>query len=172
MKNRKTTLLLAIILILTAASLYLVYIIQDGSSPLAIFNTRASEEDTTLDEELNNLLAQVDNSPTPTVPYKSTSPSPTVTNGPGGPTSPSTTLSPIPSVSITAAVSPTAKVSVTVPASPTPSGNIIYVTATPMPIDSYISPTPITTLPVAGIADHLPAFILSGGLLVAIALFL
>ncbi len=162
MRNRKTTLLLAIILILTAASLYLVYIIQDGSNPLAVFNTRASEEDTTLDDELNNLLAQVDNSPTPTVPYKSTSPSPTVTSGPGGPTS----------ASSSATVSPTAKVSVTIPVSPTPSGNIIYVTATPMPIDSYISPTPVTTLPVAGIADHLPKFILGGGLLVAIALFL
>lgn len=167
MKNRKSVLLLLIIFILTAASLYLVYIIQDGSSPLALFNTRAADE-AALDDELNNLLAKVDGSPT--IPYKSTSPSPTLP--PGGATSPQITTTPSGTLLTPTTTSPTITKTPGVSVTSSPTGNVVYVTATPTQTVSYVTPTPITTLPVAGFADELPKYVLGGGLLVILGMFL
>ena len=151
MRNRKTVLLLIVISILVAASLYLVYIIQDGSDPLAIFNTRAADESVSSDPQLDSLLAQSAGSPTPTIAYNSTSPSPT-------PTIVSASTTPTISTTPVASISPS-----DVPADMSPTPVLEYITVTP---------TPVTSLPVAGIGDQIPKFLLGGGLLVTIALFL
>lgn len=157
MQNNKRIVLLIVIFILTAASLYLVYVIQDGSDPLAIFNTRAADETQSTDPGLDNLLAEVAGNPTPTLPYNSTSPSPTPKNLPGGATSPSTTATPS---------ATTAPVLTEKPVTPT--AIIEYITVTPM----KPQPTAVTSLPVAGITDDLPKYLIGGGLLVLVSIFL
>lgn len=148
----KRALLLLLVLVLSALSLYLVYIIQDGSSPLALFNTRADEGEA-LDPELEALLAQAGESPTPTIPYNSTSPSPTTSISPG-------------------ATSPTIAITVPATLTSTPTPVIEYITATPFPMNNDPIPTAVTSLPVAGFADEIPKYLIGGGLLVLVAMFL
>ena len=69
MKDSKSTILIIVILILIGAAGYLVFIIQDGSNPLVLLNSQASEGE-------DPLLAA---NPTPTITFKSTSPTPTTT---------------------------------------------------------------------------------------------
>ncbi len=153
MKNKKSILLLLVITFLMGASLYLVSIIQDGSSPLAIFNTRASGEN----EALDVLLGQLEGNTTPTIPYKSTSPTLIPTNPPGGSTSPEATL--------------TATIVPTLPITPTTKPQVT-IAPTVTPIVEYVTPTPITSLPVAGFEDHIQSYLLGGGLLILVAMLL
>jgi len=71
MKDSKSTILIIVILILIGAAGYLVFIIQDGSNPLVLLNSQASEGE-------DPLLA-ANPTPTPTITFQSTSPTPTTT---------------------------------------------------------------------------------------------
>ncbi|CAN5147463.1 hypothetical protein BH09PAT2_BH09PAT2_06180 [soil metagenome] len=182
MKNKKSILLLILIFILAGGALYITFLIQNGGDPLAVLNSRASGEQPTLDEELDTLLSQVDGTVTPTVGYNSTSPSPSPTNIPGGATSPNLTATPsaalTPTVMLTSTLSPTIKLTVSpsplLTMTPTPT-YIQYVTATPLPTLTVVSepmPTAVTSLPVAGLADQIPKFLIGGGVLVLVSMFL
>ena len=105
MKDSKSTILIIVILILIGAAGYLVFIIQDGSSPLVLLNSQASEGE-------DPLLAA---NPTPTITFQSTSPTPTTTIIPS-PTGVKTTPTP------------------TINELPETGGGAIVVTATPSPI--------------------------------------
>ena len=107
MKDSKSTILIIVILILIGAAGYLVFIIQDGSSPLVLLNSQASEGE-------DPLLA-ANPTPTPTITFQSTSPTPTTTIIPS-PTGVKTTPTP------------------TINELPETGGGAIVVTATPSPI--------------------------------------
>ncbi len=106
MKDSKSIILIIVILILVGAAGYLVFIIQDGSSPLVLLNSQASEG------KKDPLLAA---NPTPTITFQSTSPTPTTPVTPS-PTSIKTTPTP------------------TISKLPETGGGAIIVTATPSPI--------------------------------------
>ncbi len=191
MRIRKSILLIAVVTVLISVSLYFVYVISDGSNPLVTLNLIASEEDDTLErelEELNSVLTQVDNGdpPTPTVTYNSTSPTLTPTNSPGGATTPSGTVTPTisitpttstaPVATATLTIAPTANVTVTSRPTPlvSPTTAVIYVTSTPIPVPTITQPVPtiVRSLPTAGVADIIPPYLLGGALLVLVAFIL
>ncbi len=146
--DAKSAILIIVVVVLIAAGGYLVFLIQDGSSPLVLFDSQASEDDPLLDED--PLLAQAGSSPSPspspTIPYQSTSP--TVT----------------PTTSAAVSATPTIDLLMSPTAGPTelPETGGIVVTATP---------TPVTNLPVAGVFDYVPA-VAGGILLVVVAMLL
>lgn len=146
--DAKSAILIIVIVVLVAAGGYLVYLIQDGSNPLVLLNSQASEDDPLLDDPLDEdpLLAQAGSSPSPspspTIPYQSTSPTVTPTGA---------AVSATPTIDLL--MSPTAG-----PTELPETG----VTATP---------TPVTNLPVAGVFDYVPA-VAGGILLVVVAMLL
>ena len=148
--DAKSAILIIVIVVLISAGGYLVYLIQDGSNPLVLLNSQASEDDPFFDPPADEdpLLAQAgaSPSPSPTITYQSTSPTVTPTTGVG--------MSPTPTIDSLMSTTP----------APTelPETGGTVVTATP---------TPVTNLPVAGVFDFVP--VLAGGvLLVVVALFL
>jgi hypothetical protein len=152
MKDPKSIILIIVILILVGAAGYLVFLIQDGSSPLVLLNSQASEG---VDEDP---LLSANQTPTPTITFQSTSPTPTGgTSGAAGVT-----------VTVTVAVSPSPTIALS---SPTPTikelpetgGGAIIVTATPSPIQQ---------LPVAGFSDWIGYMTVGGGALIVLALLL
>ena len=69
--SRSKIIIMVVILIILVSSLgYLTYLVQNGDDPLTLFNLRAANED----EELEDLLAQGDTTPTPTVAFTSNNP--------------------------------------------------------------------------------------------------
>ncbi len=148
--DAKSAILIIVIVVLIAAGGYLVYLIQDGSNPLVLLNSQASEEDPFLDPPADEdpLLAQAgaSPSPSPTITYQSTSPTVTPTT--------SVVMSPTPTVDLL--------MSPTVEPTELPETGGTVVTATP---------TPVTQLPTAGILDYMPA-VFGGAFLVIVAMLL
>jgi len=108
MKDIKSIVLVSIILLLVVAAGYLIFVIQDGSSPLVLLNSQASEGN--------------GSEPTPTITFQSTSPTPT--RSIANPTSINNTIT------TTMSPSPTP----TLADLPETGGGEIIVTATPSPI--------------------------------------
>jgi hypothetical protein len=155
MKEPKKILLLVVIVILIASVAYLSYIMQDGSNPLLIFNTRAS---TNADDLLT------DEGPLPTDDPGDAGSDPIVEESPTPTTEADSLayLSTSPTVSPTVAVNPS--ISPTETATPSPT---LVAEMTPTAI-----PTAVENLPVAGIGDHLPSVIIGGAALILLAFFL
>ena len=147
MSRSKITILVIILVVLTASLGYLTDLVQKGDDPLTLLNLRAANEE----EDLTDPLLAQGESPTPTVSFTSTSPT----------ASPSASLI-TPSVTITTSVSPRPSVSPT--ASPTPTVEAVM-TITP-------TPTQIVELPVSGITDYLDVSILGGVALILLAFVL
>ena len=147
MSRSKITILVIMLVVLTAALGYLTDLVQKGDDPLTLFNLRAANEE----EDLTDPLLAQGESPTPTVSFTSTSPT----------ASPSASLI-TPSVTITTSVSPRPSASPT--ASPTPTVEAVM-TITP-------TPTQIVELPVSGITDYLDVSILGGVALILLAFVL
>lgn len=147
--DAKSVILIVVIVVLIAAGGYLVFLIQDGSNPLVLLNSQASEDDPLLDvpEDEDPLLAQAGSSPTPspTIPFRSTSPTVTPTGA---------ALSATPTIDLLA--SPT----VLPTELPETGGGVVTAT-----------PTPVQNLPVAGVFDYLPA-VAGGALLIIVAMLL
>lgn len=166
--DTKSAILIIIIVVLVGAAGYLTYLISNDENPLILLNSRASEDGIDDSSGRSDFLAQAGVTPTPTVSFTSTSPTPV-----GGLLfgSPTPSLSASPSPSTTLSTSPTPTINNTVTNTPTPSslpesgvgGNVVYVTATP---------TPVKNLPVAGVGDYIPHFIGGGLVLVVAALLL
>lgn len=179
MKKPKQILLIVVIVVLLGSLAYLTYLLSSGSTPLGMFNLRASnpqdEVDTFLQE--NNLAPTTPPAPTndpSLLAYNSTSP--TVTPGTGtGTITPTGSITP--SVTVNPSISPSASPDETkggVSATLTPT---MTETPTPTPtefIEVEVSATPIivTGLPVAGITDNLNAVLLGGGVLILLAFLL
>lgn len=148
--DTKSAILIIIIVVLVGAAGYLTFLLSDGTNPLILFTSQASDEDLLVDDPLlddeDPLLAQTEEGPTPspTISYMSTSPTPTPTTG-------LTVLSPSPSPLISEDPEPSEL--------PETGG---LLTATP---------TPVTELPTAGITDYLPA-VFGGVLLIFVAMLL
>ena len=147
MSRSKITILVIILVVLTASLGYLTDLVQKGDDPLTLLNLRAANEE----EDLTDPLLAQGETPTPTVSFTSTSPT----------ASPSASLI-TPSVTITTSISPRPSVSPT--ASPTPTVEAVM-TITP-------TPTQIVELPVSGITDYLDVSILGGVALILLAFVL
>ncbi len=150
--DTKSAILIVFVILLLAGAGYLTILIQDGSNPLGIFLSQASEEDEFIEDP--DFLAQA--GPTPTIAYNSTSP--TVT--------PNMSITPLISTSPTSSL----------PQSPTPTLILPTITAgfaTTIPTQiPTMAPTVPTELPVAGFGDFLQPVALGGALLVIISLIL
>lgn len=178
MKNPKQILLIVVIVVLLGSLVYLTYLLSSGSTPLGMFNLRASNPQDEVDTFLaENNLAPTER-PAPTndpslLAYNSTSP--TVTPGTGtGTITPTGSLTPSVSPSISPSISPAAtKGGVTETLTPT-----MTETPTPTPTEfveitgENMSPTVVTQLPVAGIGDNLSAVLIGGGVLILLAFLL
>lgn len=177
MKNPKQILLIVVIVVLLGSLTYLTYLLSSGTTPLGMFNLRASnpqdEVDTFLQE--NNLAPTQEVAPTSDpglLAYNSTSP--TVTPGTGtGTVTPTGSLTP--AVSLSPTISPSTSPAATkggVTATLTPT---MTETPTPTPTEfieitgENMSPTVVTELPVAGIGDNLNAVLIGGGVLILLA---
>jgi len=162
--DTKSLILIVFVVLLLAGAGYLTYLIQDGSNPLGIFMSQASEEDGFIEDP--EFLAQA--GPTPTIAYSSTSPTLT-------PSSLTTTpnVSPTPLLSGAPSTVPSPSISSVQTLSPTliPSVTSSLVTTMPSEIPTALPTTP-TELPVAGVGDFLQPVALSGVLLVIISLIL
>lgn len=135
MRDTKSIILVVVIVILIGVAGFFTYLIANGEDPLVLLSSQASEGDPLLSNA------------TPTPEFTSTSPSPAV----------SITTTVTPSVSLLPSATPIP----TLTSFPETGGGVIYVTATP---------TPIENLPVAGSSDLIYPVIFGGLLLVSIAL--
>jgi len=142
--DAKSAILITVIVVLVSAGGYLVYLIQDGTSPLVLLNSQASE-DVPLDEDPLLAQAGASPSPSPTITYQSTSPTVTPTTGVLVTATPTIDLLMSPTVVLTEL--------------PETGGSV---TATP---------TPVENLPVAGVFDFVPA-VAGGVLLIVVAMLL
>lgn len=164
MKTVKMVLLIFIIVILLAVAGYLTYVISNGSDPLVLLSSFAQTgtEDDPLDE---TLLADADTlTPSPTVGFTSTSPSPDVSG--------TASVSPSPSVSPGFDALSGTTPSPTETLTPTPTETLTPTPSVLPETGGYSTPTPEVTLPVAGVGDYLHPMILGGGILVLLALLL
>jgi len=151
MRDVKSVILVVVIILLIAAAGGLTYMISNGQDPLVFFNTKATESDDNIDP---NLLADAGDAtndpipdeptPTPTIRFTSTSPTPTIS----GSLNPTMTPTGLPS--------PTPKIT----SLPETGG-----ATTP-------TPTQAEKLPVAGVSDYINPAIISGGLLILLAMML
>src|SRR3989344_6562376 len=102
MSRSKIIIMVVILLILVSSLGYLTYLVQNGNDPLTLFNLRAANED----EELEDLLAQGDTTPTPTVAFISNNPEATESAGSIS-VSPTLTSTPTPTIEAVMTVTPT-----------------------------------------------------------------
>jgi len=152
MRDVKSIVLVIVIVVLIGSAGVLTYMISNGQDPLVLFNTRASSEDEFADP---NLLANAGDASNDPIPDEA-SPTPTISF-----TSTSPTLAP------SGSVNPTM----------TP-----RVTPSPIPVEeaelpetgggTTVTPTPIEALPVAGPSDFINPAIISGAILILLAMIL
>jgi len=152
MRDVKSIVLVIIIVVLIGSAGVLAYMISNGQDPLVLFNTRASSEDEFADPDLLANAGDVsndpipdENSPTPTISFMSTSPT----------------------------LAPSGRVNPTMTPRVTPSSSPIEEAELPETGGgTTMTPTPVVALPVAGPSDFINPAIISGGLLVLLAMIL
>lgn len=184
MKNSKQIIIIALSAILLGAIIFLTYTFTSGNS-VGLFNLRASNPQ----DEVDTFLADNNLAPTSLPPadgdtdesllaYNSTSPSPTppATDAVSGSPTPTPFeanqgvdegLSPTPTGGTTkGGLELTPTITPTMSLTPTPSPTEF------IEITGEMSPTVVTELPVAGIADNLGPVLLGGGALILLAFLL
>lgn len=166
--DAKSAILIVVIAVLIGAAAYLTYLIQDGSNPLVILFSQASEEDGFVDDGEFLALAPRDaaGGPTPTIAYSSTSPTP-AGSGIGDTFPPQATLAPTAAAGSAAQPTPSPTPTKTPTPSPTPAQLPITGGGNDDP-----TPTPIQQLPVAGVEDYVKPAVFGGVILILGALLL
>lgn len=153
MKDPKKTVIGIFVIFLFVSLAVMTYLLANESSPLSLFNLRASNTA----DEIDPFLADLDISPVRPV-------SPTVTSGSGLLTYNSTSPTVTPVVSKTQLTSSPA-LSPSVSLTPPPTEFVVIT-------GNNLTPTIVTELPVSGATDHIWTFLVGGGVLILLAFFL